>query len=113
MAFIPLGAGGFVAGSVNSAEAGRAQFDPSTNKLTWQVGPLPAHSGQFSAARTLQFGIRSLPSASQAGTNPSLITNIRFSATDTFTNQTVSASADDLTTYSASGQAGQNGTVQN
>lgn len=111
-AFIPLGAGGFVSGSTNSAEAGNAQFDPTTGKLTWQVGPLPAHTGQFSAARTLQFGLKLIPSASQAGDTPTLVKTIQFSASDSFTSQTVNASADNITTGSVPEDFGQNGTVQ-
>ncbi len=111
-AFIPLGAGGFVPGSVNSAESGKVQFDSTTSKLTWQVGSLPAHIGQFSPARTLQFGVRLIPSASQAGERPTLIKDIQFNATDSFTGQPVSAKADNITTGDLSGNNGQNSTVE-
>jgi hypothetical protein len=40
-AFLPLGPGAFVSGSVSPAEASNVQFDSSTGKLTWNVGSLP------------------------------------------------------------------------
>jgi hypothetical protein len=111
-AFIPLGAGGFVSGSVNGSEASKVLYDPATNKLTWQVGQLPAHTGQFSAPRALQFSVRIIPSASEAGEAPVLVKSIQFIATDTFTNQPVTETADDLSTSSTNSDNGINGTVQ-
>lgn len=108
-AFIPLGAGGFVEGSVSAQEAQNVQYDPSTGKLTWNVGQLPAHTGQFSMQRTLRFGVRIIPSASQAGDQPTLVKDIQFNAKDTFTGQAVSATGHDLTTDSTGSY---DGTVQ-
>ncbi|MDE2311544.1 MAG: hypothetical protein KGJ93_00435 [Patescibacteria group bacterium] len=110
-ASIPV-AGGFVGSSVNSAEAGRVQFDPATGQLSWQVGSLPAHTGQFTAPRTLSFTIRLVPAASQAGTSPTLVKNLQFAATDTYTNQSAAAAADSITTNALGGGYGLNGTVQ-
>ncbi len=105
-AYVPLGAGGFANGSVNSGEASNVQYDSSTGKLTWQVDSLPAHTGQFTRPRVLSFGLRLIPSASQANQAPTLLKNIQFTATDTFTGQTVNAAADDLSTSSVGGQNG-------
>lgn len=97
-AFIPLGPGGFVAGSVNGSESGNVQYDSSTGKLTWNVGMLSAHTGDFSSPRTLKFSVKLTPSASQSGNSPTLVKNIQFAAKDTFTGQDVTLNSNDITT---------------
>jgi hypothetical protein len=103
-AFIPLASGGFVNGSVNTAEANNVQFDPSTSKLTWNFGQLQANTGRFTAARTLSFGIQLNPDSTQAGQTVTLLKNINLTATDLYTTQTITASTDDITTSSLQGQ---------
>ena len=110
-AFIPLGAGGFDQTSVNAAEQRNVQYDPATGKLTWTVGALQAHTGQFSPARTLTFNVRLNPSSNQAFTSPTLVKSIAMDATDLFTSAAVHDTADDITTDSVQGQFG-NGQVQ-
>lgn len=102
-AFIPSG---FVASSITGAESGNAQFDSSTNKLTWNVGTLPANIGRFSQPRVLEFQITLNPSSSQVNQSPTLIKTINFTANDLFTGQAVSISADDLTASDVAGQSG-------
>ena len=110
--FLPLGAGGYVDGSVNFAETNNVQYDSSANKLTWTVGSLAAYTGKFSQARALEFSIRLNPSASQVNTNPVLVKAINFTGTDNFTSEQVTASADDLTTADLPGAGFSNGSVQ-
>ncbi|MCL5667180.1 MAG: DUF11 domain-containing protein [Patescibacteria group bacterium] len=105
-AYIPLGAGGFVENSVSGAEAGNASYDASTGKLTWNFGSLPAHTGQFTKAKALEFNVRIIPAAAQANTSPVLVKNISATAKDSFTGQDISISADDLTTSDISGSYG-------
>ncbi len=102
-AFIPSG---FIAGSVTGAELANAQFDPSTNKLTWNVGSLPANTGRFSQPRVLEFQITLSPSSSQVNQSPTLVNTINFTANDLFTSQAVNISADDITTSDVAGTNG-------
>ena len=113
-AFIPLSSGGFVNGSVNSGEAGNVQFDPSTSKLTWNFGNLPANTGRFTAPRVLSFNITLNPDSSQAGQSVTLVKTINYTATDLFTTQPVTAKASDITTQNLQGQNNtfSNGQVQ-
>ncbi len=111
-AFLPLGAGGFDQSSVTPGEQNKVIFDQSAGKLTWNVGQLPAHTGQFSQARTLEFNINLNPAPAQANQSPVLIKNITFSATDSFTQQPVHNTANDITTSSIQGNGYGNGQVQ-
>jgi hypothetical protein len=112
-AFIPLPPGGFLSSSITPAESSKVQFDPSTGKLTWNVGNLPANTGRFGPARILEFQLMLNPSASQANQVPTLVKNINFTARDIFTLQDISLSATDITTDHAGGENSfGNGTVQ-
>jgi len=105
-AFIPLGPSGFVQGSPTQAEAGNVEFDPATGKLVWKVGNLPAYTGKFSEPRALEFTVKLSPSASQAGTTPTLVKDISFVAKDSFTSQNVQISAENIVTTDLAGQDG-------
>ncbi len=111
-AFIPLGPSGFVQGSVNADQVSNVNYDPATGKLTWNVGSLPAHAGQFSPAKALRFQVKLNPSSSMAGSQPVLVKNIQFTATDTYTGQQVTGSAEDVTTDDIPGNSYGNGSVQ-
>jgi len=102
-AFIPSG---YIAGSVTSAEKANASFDSSTNKLTWNVGSLPAYTGRFSQPRVLEFQVTLNPASSQVNQSPTLVNTINFTANDLYTNQAVNISADDLTTSDVAGTNG-------
>ncbi len=103
-AFIPLGSGGFVAGSINSSESTKADFDSSTGKLTWNFGSLQAHTGKFSQPRVLEFSIRLNAVASQVGQSPTLVKDIRMQAKDNFTTQLVEVLGESINTASLSGE---------
>ena len=111
-AFIPLGAGGFVSQSANLSEATKVDFDPTTGKLTWNVGALPAYTGKFSQSRNLEFNVRLIPSSSQVNDSVVLIKDITLMAKDTYTQKDVKVTSDDISTSDLSGQGGyNNGTV--
>ena len=75
--------------------------------------PLLSTTTEYSTPpRTLSFTIRLVPAASQAGTSPTLVKNLQFAATDTYTNQPATATADNVTTNALGGGYGLNGTVQ-
>lgn len=101
-AFIPLSSGGFVSSSSGS-ENSNVQFDPSTGKLAWNVGVLPANTGRFSPPRTLTFQILLNAASSQVGQSPTLVKDIQFAAKDLFTLQNVSSHANDITTANLTG----------
>lgn len=103
-AFIPLGQGGFVAGSINSSESTKADFDLSTGKLTWNFGSLQAHTGKFSQPRVLEFSVRLNATASQVGQSPILVKDIRMQAKDNFTTQLVEVLGESINTASLSGE---------
>lgn len=110
-AFIPAAA--FSQSSVSSLEANNVQYDPSTSKLTWNFGSLPANTGRFTKPRTLTFNLTANPGASDAGQILTLLKTINFTATDLFTNQPVSVSVGDIHSTDLQGQSGYGyGTVQ-
>lgn len=103
-AFIPLDPGSFDSSSISpTKESSLLKFDPSSGKLTWQVGNVPAHTGDFSPLRQVSFTVRVIPSSSQVGHTVTLLKTISFVANDTFANQAVKLEADDLTTGDVSG----------
>jgi hypothetical protein len=107
-AFVPLGAGGYVDGSVTpSLEAGRTTYDPATGKLTWRLGSVPAHAGSFTAARQMAFKVRVVPSAADVGRSVPLLKNLKYQASDLFTGENISGDADDVTTASLTGDNNQ------
>jgi uncharacterized repeat protein (TIGR01451 family) len=102
-AFIPSG---FILSSVTSAESANVQFDPSTHKLAWNVGSLPANTGRFSQPRVLEFQVTLNPSSSQVNQSPNLVNTINFTASDLFTSRPINISADDISTSDVAGTNG-------
>lgn len=111
-AFIPLGPNGFVAGSVKSSEAGKVEFDPTTGKLTWRFGSLPAHTGKFTTPKVLDFNVKLVPSSGQVNQGPLLLKSIQLEARDIFTSQQITLSADDINTTDLPNGGFSNGQVQ-
>jgi uncharacterized repeat protein (TIGR01451 family) len=94
--FIPSGAV-YDAASVTAKEAGSVSYDSATGKITWKLGVLPAHTGDFNPARSLSFNVRVTPGANQAGQELTLFRNITFVGKDIFTAQDINLKTDDLT----------------
>lgn len=107
-AFLPLGAGSFDTSSLPSREASAVRFDPGTGKLTWNAGLVPAFTGSFSPARTLEFRVRVKPEASQKNRTIQLIKNIGAIGSDSFTSSEVNIGTEDLSTADID----ENGVVQ-
>lgn len=112
-AFITSGSANFIPGSVSSAESSKFEFDQATGKITWKVGNLPAYAGKFNPSRNVDFGLSIIPSASQAGDSPELLTNIKFTGKDSFTGQEVILETENITTDDADTSGNGNGRVVN
>lgn len=112
-AFIPVSSGGVDISSVQPAkEASLVTFDQSTGKLTWKVGILSTHIGDFAPLRKMSILVRLIPSAAQAGQSPDLLKSVVFTATDSFTLEALRLTGSALTTANISDGGYSNGTVQ-
>lgn len=98
VAYLPLDPSSFDAQSVIRKEANNVTFDKTTGKITWNAGSLPAHSGDFNPAKTLEFNIRLRPTSAQVGRSVTLLRNMSASAKDGFTGRNVSMSTEDIGT---------------
>lgn len=111
--FIAVNPAGFETSSMAPAlEASRTTFDPKTGKITWNIGQLRAHTGDFSQSRTLNFNLKINPSASQAGDEVLLVKSITASCTDSFTEEDVGLSTEDITTEDIDDNGGNSGRVE-
>ncbi len=82
--------------SINPAEQANVTYNSASRKLTWNVGALPAHAGDFSALRQLQFNLTVTPSAASIGSMMPLVKNFTVTGTDIFTSQTLNVTKQDL-----------------
>ncbi len=73
-------------------------YDLASNSVTWSLGRVAFGTGFSSAAREISFQISLVPSVSQIGTTPILLTSIAFSGRDSVTGEIVTASNPSLTT---------------
>lgn len=109
-AFLAVSANSFQQGSFSpSGEAAKANFDQSTGKITWNLGTLKAHTGDLSTPKVLSFGVRLNPTASQIGSEVTLVKDIKASCIDTFTGEQIQLTAEAVDTGNISG-AGSNNT---
>jgi len=53
--------------TINAAESGKVTYDRNTRKLTWSLGKLNAHTGDFNALRRLTFTVVVNPGPSNSG----------------------------------------------
>lgn len=79
----------------------KISFDQRTQKIIWHVGRVEAASGDFDAARTVQFQVGLTPSLNQIGTIPHLVESASGSAIDLYTNRTLEIKANAVTTQSS------------
>ncbi len=96
--FIPLPAGSYAQSSVTPKESPNVTFDPSTGKLTWKVGTLSAHTGDFNPKRQVSFNLQVNPTASQVGSAVTLVKGLNFTGKDAFTGKDIKLTIDDLKT---------------
>ncbi len=94
---------GLVAGS---KEQSAVSYDPTTKKVSWNVGVLTAHAGTFSPIRTLQFNITINPGPTNVNQVMVLVNNIKYIGTDSFTTQKLFTDRQDLTTQDAGADTG-------
>ncbi len=94
--FIPSGTV-YDAASVTAKEASSVSYDAATGKITWKLGVLPAHTGDFNPARTLSFNVRVTPSSGQVNQEMTLFRTITFVGKDIFTGQDINLKTDDVT----------------
>lgn len=88
---------------------GTVEFNPVAKQLRWNVGALTAKT-----TKQLEVQVSLLPSVTQVGKTPSIVGRQEFRATDRFTNSSLTASAEPLTTElsSEAGFSKDNGKVQ-
>ncbi len=109
--YIPSGVT-FDQSSVVAKEAGLVKYDASTGKLTWNVGKLDAHTGSFNPLRKLTFNVRFTPSASQLFQEVVLFKNISFTAKDSFTEQPINLTSNQVSTNDLGDGSGQGRVTQ-
>ncbi len=106
-AFIPVAAGGVDVSSIQpSKEVSNVSFDASTGKLTWKIGVLAAHTGDFSPLRKMSIDVRIVPSSNQANTEVDLLKTVALKITDSFTGEALSLTGNSLNTGSLVGDNG-------
>lgn len=100
-AFIPVSSGGVDMSSIQPArEAGNVTFDQSTGKLTWKVGTLAAHTGDFSPLRKMSIDVRIVPSSNQANKEVELLKTVALKILDSFTGENLNLTGGAITTSS-------------
>lgn len=70
-------------------------YNDRNNQLTWNIGTLPAGIGILTDPKYLLFQIGVIPSQTQVGNYAALISNVTFSASDTFTKQNLTMKLDE------------------
>jgi hypothetical protein len=82
---------------VTSPADGSITYDASTRIVTWAAGTVAAGTSA-SAPKRAAFQVALLPSISQKGTSPALVSSITYSGEDGFTKQQLTGSVYDVTT---------------
>lgn len=67
-------------------------YDETTRQLVWNIGNIGAGAGQSTDPKTLYFQVSLLPSLTQVGSEPILLRNVFFTATDSFTQTNIEIS---------------------
>ena len=75
---------------VPDAEKSFLSYDPSSGKIRWQVGNIPAFTGKITPARKVTFQLSVTPDVSDQGSVMKLLSDVRTTASDAFTNQQIS-----------------------
>jgi len=88
----------FWSGKNITASAGSVTFDTAQRQVVWTLNRLPAGVGQSGSPVTASFELSVTPGPSDIGAATQLLGPTSFSATDSFTGATVSASSDLVTT---------------
>lgn len=81
-----------------SAKGNDISYNPSNNTITWNLGDLPSGTGFSSSAKEVSFQVALVPSLSQVGTAPTLVSGISLTGLDSFTSQTVTVTNSPIST---------------
>lgn len=95
IASLPLPASAWKNIVVPDSEKTRLTYDPSSGKITWRIGNLPAFTGKFTLALKVVFRLEVIPTEADSGKVVNLLSNIQGTGTDTFVNQDIQAPAVD------------------
>ena len=76
-------------------------YNATTRTVTWKAGEVAAGAGFSGALERTSFRVALLPSASQRGTSPVLVSAQNVSGVDRFTQATISFTSPELTTAAA------------
>ena len=85
-------------GVMKSNVSSTPQYTPATGMVTWQVPFIPANAGTVAPAPEAVFQISDMPAVNQVGRVISLLGGTSVQATDVFTGENLTASADGVTT---------------
>ncbi|MFH1367343.1 MAG: hypothetical protein ABIH38_05205 [Patescibacteria group bacterium] len=85
-------------GQNKSVSAGNLTFNAATRQVTWSVNKVPVGSGQILPQLFASFEVSLTPKTADVGYIKILIDKTSLTATDSFTQASLSASADSLTT---------------
>ena len=91
---------------------GTLTFNETTRTVSWRAGEVAAGQGYGSPARTASFEVVLLPSSSQRGTSPVLMTTPTVTGVDRFTQKQLSNTHASVTTQPQDATAGFTGVVQ-
>ena len=80
------------------SESSKFSFDPQSREITWSIDSLEAGKGISNLPATIAFQISFTPSQDQRGKSPDLISEVKATAEDTWTNQVIQASANPINT---------------
>jgi len=73
-------------------------FEKVSGEIVWRAGRVPAGTGFLRPALEAAFQVGLIPSQNQIGSSPTIINAAEVSGRDTFTNQTLSARDDPIST---------------
>lgn len=84
---------------------GSISYNAATRTITWRAGEVAAGAGFGSSARSGAFQVALLPSASQRGTSPVLMSSIKVTGTDRFTQKAITLTRPEITTQTVADPA--------
>ncbi len=79
-------------------QANKFTFDSQSRELVWNIGDLMVAQGVLSAAPNIAFQVALTPSANQQGQTPSLISEVRITGQDQWTNEILEAKSPAINT---------------
>jgi hypothetical protein len=82
----------------NVTEGNQIVYNTENKTITWTIGEIERFAGIFKPAPEARIQLAIIPTASQAGTSPALLTNITATATDKNTGAFLTASGKNITT---------------